>query len=50
MLKSTYLKRKKKQSRTVSYADIEAEDLKDFFESAGRSAYNFGKKVASTSI
>ena len=30
---------------TVSDATIEAEGLKDFFESAGRATVNFGKKL-----
>ena len=35
---------------TVSDATIEAEGLKDFFESVGRATVNFGKKVANNPV
>ena len=35
---------------TVSDATIEAEGLKDFFKSVGRTTVNFGKKVANNPV
>ena len=35
---------------TVSDATIEAEGLKDFFKSVGKTTVNFGKKVANNPV
>ena len=35
---------------TVSFATIEAEGLKDFFKSVGKTTVNFGKKVANNPV
>ena len=48
MLKGNKCKRNK--SMTVSDATIEAEGLKDFFESVGKATVNFGKKLANNPV
>ena len=50
MLKGNCVKCKRKQSMTVSDATIEAEGLKDFFESVGKLTVNFGNKVANNPV
>ena len=46
MLRGICVKCRKNKSMTVSDATIEAEGLKDFFKSFGKTAVNFGKQVA----
>ena len=46
MLKSFCTKYKRDKSMTVFDETIEAEGLKDFCESVGKAAANFGKNVA----
>ena len=50
LLKGICVKCKRNKSMTVSDATIEAEGLKDLFNSVGRATVNFGKKVASNPV
>ena len=50
MLKGNCVKCKRNKSMTVSDATIEAEGLKDFFKSVGRTTVIFGKKVANNPV
>ena len=50
MLKINCVKFKRNKSMTVSDATIEAEGLKDFFKSVGKTTVNFGKKVANNPV
>ena len=50
MLKGNCVKCRRNKSLTVSDARIEAEGLKDFFKSVGRTTVHFGKKVAKNPV
>ena len=50
ILKGNCVNCKRNKSLTVSDATIEAEGLKDFFKSVGKSTVNFGKKVANKTL
>ena len=50
MLRGYCTKCRTNKSMTVSDATIEAEGLKDFFESVGKATVNFGKKVANNPV
>ena len=50
MLKGTCAICRRKRSMTVSDATIEAEELKDLFESVGKATVNFGKNLANNPV
>ena len=50
MLKGNCVKCKRNKSMTVSDATIEAEVLRDFCKSVGKTTVNFGKKVANNPV
>ena len=50
MLRGNCVKYRRNKSMTVSDATIEAETLKDFFESVGKATVKFGQKNANNPI